>query len=120
MLHIFFSLDTYDLNGVETYGNCSPCPSSTTGGIITSFNFPNDFGVSPANSYSECKYKFATSTGGKVVMTLSAGANMDYMNQNPNREYIVVSNKIRTLVHGLHSYLWPYKLHNSSCYIMKL
>ncbi len=77
----------------DSHSSCKPCPTGTAGGAIRSPNFPDDYGVSTdVNSYSfKCLYKFTTSPGNKVKVTLSAGAVINFSDDHPSVEYLQVS-----------------------------
>ena len=52
---------------------CNPCPDGTSGGTITSINYPNDY---TSTSDNECDYEFTVTTGHKLKFTVASGLNM--------------------------------------------
>ena len=59
------------VDGDLTY--CKSCPDGTTGGTITSINYPNDY---TGTSRKECDYEFTATTGHTIQFTVASGLNM--------------------------------------------
>ena len=62
--------------------SCNACPSGTTGGIINSPNYPNDYTADAGKNGFTCNYFLTASNGRKVQLTLAAGANIALKENN--------------------------------------
>ena len=66
-------LSTVYVVGFTVDTGCKPCPTGTTGGTITSPDYPNDYA---SMGTFACVYQLTASTGYTVKMTLASESNV--------------------------------------------